>query len=100
MRNAESIKYRVAPLSTLGRFPFDMLRYDGAFPASETDSAVIEATTFPGSKEARPVELIATFNGAPNDARWRSFGWRVTHVWDGCEWESYNAACRTHKLAR
>lgn len=69
MKERDSIKYRVAPLSALGRFPFDMLRYDGAFPASETDSAVIEATTFPGAKEKRPVELVATFNGSPNDAR-------------------------------
>lgn len=42
----DRIKYRVAPLSNLGRFPFDMLRYDGAFPSTQTDSAAIESSTW------------------------------------------------------
>lgn len=96
----DRIKYRVAPLSNLGRFPFDMLRYDGAFPSTQTDSAAIESSTFPGSGELRPVELIATFNGSPNDARWRSFGWHVTHVWNGFDWEPYSAQSASHRLRR
>ena len=99
---ATTIKYRVAPLreSGKGTLPFDMLRYDGAHPASETDSAIMEARMLGGTGDARPVELVAHYSGAPNDARWRSFNWHVTHVWTGYEWENYTAAYRAHRLTK
>lgn len=103
MRREESIKYRVAPLSGLTHFPWDMLRYDGAFPAAERDSATIEGYVLRASterKERRPVELVAVYNGSPSDPRWRSFGWHVTDVWNGAEWESYDSSKPSHRLAK
>lgn len=85
----KTIKYRVAPTHKLyKRFPIDMLRYDGAYPASEREAHKISNTFYAegGTSEPKPeelqIEVVGTFNGAPQDARWRSFGWHVTHVYD------------------
>lgn len=73
-----------------GLFPIDMLRYDRGFPYSEIDSAKIN-DTFTNVGETREVELYVTSNGAPTAPRWASFGWVVTHVWDGSsEWKPYD----------
>lgn len=62
------------------RFPFDMLRYDSCYPASERDSNVIEATTYddkgPFEVELKSHSESVIYNG-PTDARWRSFCWQV-----------------------
>jgi len=52
-----------------GRFPTDMLRYDGACPATESDSVAIEATGL------RAVRLESRVQ--PTIGRWSSFGWVV-----------------------
>ncbi len=59
-----------------GQFPFDMLRYDHAFPESERDSALLA-----GSPDApqRTVTLLAIVNGrdVPSVERWGTFLWHV-----------------------
>lgn len=64
-----------------GDFPIDMLRYDRSCPASESDSHQIERF------ELRRVALTrfsAAGKSGPNEARWKSFGWRVVGIrwWD------------------
>lgn len=61
-----------------GQFPFDMLRYDSCYPASETDSAALEHHR----REKRRVTLLASIPNPqsvyfPDRARWGSFGWTV-----------------------
>lgn len=58
-----------------GRFPLDMLRYDQAVPASETDASYIAATLADPSRD----RTLITLRGVkpPTEARWRSFGWQV-----------------------
>lgn len=57
-----------------GRFPFDMLRYDCCWPASQVDVNSI-------SNEVLIVERMITLHthniNAPTIGRWESFGWRV-----------------------
>ena len=62
----------------IGRFPTDMLRYDGCHPYSELDSARIDDI-----RERRTIELTATSNRPdwePTVARWSSFCWVVVKV--------------------
>lgn len=59
-----------------GRFPIDMLRYDGCFPFQSSDSGVIEASLRePVSAEVRTVRLES--ESVPTAGLWASFGWRV-----------------------
>jgi hypothetical protein len=104
-----TIKYRVAPMGgRSGHFPIDMLRYDGAYPADEQQSAWIIDTFWymsatggdSGRPPPQPIEVVATFNASPNNDRWKSFGWHVTHVWTGYEWENYIGAHRAHRLVK
>lgn len=63
-----------------GVFPFDMLRYDRCFPATERDSHTVEHTTRGrlATGEARTVTLtMADPKRLPTEARWQSFGWTV-----------------------
>lgn len=65
-----------------GRFPFDMLRYDSAWPRTSEDAEEIGlAWENDGYFEARTVKLRTTIMARGQDpitpARWRSFGWRV-----------------------
>lgn len=57
-------------------FPFDMLRYDRCWPASE-DQIVPLAPFVRGSlyKKKRQVKMRGL--NEPTDGRWRSFGWKV-----------------------
>lgn len=74
-------------------FPIDMLRYDGAYPADEQQSGRILSTFYPNREPgqgAQSVEVIATYNSAPNFRRWESFGWKVTHTWTGHEWRGFH----------
>lgn len=103
-----TVKYRVAPIYGRGAaFPIDMLRYDSSYPNRESDSCKITDTFwYMGAKDdsgrpvPAPIELIATASGCPNDARWHSFGWCVTHVWNGVEWEPYNEDSRNHRVIK
>ncbi len=62
-----------------GSFPFDMLRYDRAFPQTETDSTRMGWSPRIGPHGPREVSLI-TESSAPTDGRWESFGWTVVRV--------------------
>jgi len=53
-----------------GPFPWDMLRYDGAYPSRERDTATMLC-----SHERRTVGLCS--GHPPTVKRWRSFGWLV-----------------------
>jgi hypothetical protein len=71
-----SIKYIV---EGSGRFPFDMLRYDRAVPATESDSNSINRE----HRIGRMVELIrfsSAGKSGPCVARWASFGWKVVRI--------------------
>jgi hypothetical protein len=68
----------------VGPFPFDMLRYDGCYPASSEDATAMGRSN---PKIARRVRLttlrgflpdVNPANVGPTTARWLSFGWRVT----------------------
>lgn len=67
-----------------GRFPMDMLRYDQCWPATESDSYLVqqEATSAPDDYLTRP--RVVRINGisAPTVARWKSHGWRVIESMD------------------
>lgn len=66
-----------------GPFPFDMLRFDGAFPAS-TDDALKLCLGSDATREERATTREITLRVTTNNAlflpcfdRWRSFGWVV-----------------------
>lgn len=69
-----------------GDFPIDMLRYDCSFPARGIDSHAIDSCYLGTSYEyhtKRLVTLAKYHEGSKpliNEARWRSFAWRVVHV--------------------
>lgn len=63
-----------------GEFPFDMLRYDRCFPASESDAGKMPRPHQGSSR--RIIELIAVDHDgnnrfAPTIGRWESFRWKV-----------------------
>lgn len=69
----------------IGQFPFDMLRYDGCYPASEQEARKLQGYcnnlyTSERVRERLSVELRTCHEGAPTTARWSSFLWRVTHI--------------------
>lgn len=109
VKRNDTVKYRVAPIHDhASSFPIDMLRYDRASPATEIDSNKITDTFWymkatggdSGRPAATPIELIATANGCPNAERWTSFGWHVTHIWNGVEWEQYHSAYHHHRVTK
>jgi hypothetical protein len=59
-----------------GEFPFDMLRYDSAFPYREEDSSKLKSSL---SLDMRRVVLCRRGVNASSStaARWSSFGWQV-----------------------
>lgn len=58
------------------RPPFDMMRYDHCWPATEAESVKLNCMM---DGDGKPVEVtFATDNpSAPTDGRWASFGCRV-----------------------
>lgn len=63
-----------------GTFPVDMLRYDGAWPRDEADSALVQQHAYSEPQGRRVVRLASTYTGGnhhPCSDRWRSFGWQV-----------------------
>ena len=58
----------------VGRFPIDMLRYAGCWPAREVDSHAIMA------RGRRQVRLNVVAGQKPNAERWESLGWEVVEV--------------------
>lgn len=62
-----------------GAFPFDMLRYDHAWPATEAeDSWRLDRELCEGAM--RRVTLLTDSPIAPTYGRWESFTWRVRFV--------------------
>lgn len=79
-------KYQVIEFSVVGHgtFPYDMLRYDMAYPANEAESALLECPWCGGKEGAghRMIRLKShSYDGnnvkAPTEGRWKSFGWKV-----------------------
>jgi hypothetical protein len=70
-RNVETIEYMV---TGTGRFPFDMLRRDSAWPADESQSYLL-AGDDGDLRSTRTVRLRGL--NFPTVGRWRSFGWSV-----------------------
>jgi hypothetical protein len=66
-------------------FPMDMLRYDACFPASESDSYMIDASinryvsqkNVNGRYSVRLKSRRLNRAWAPTGARWASFSWTV-----------------------
>jgi hypothetical protein len=71
-------------VSGFGEFPFDMLRYDGAYPASEQDAGKLsnycQAMRENRQTERFAIELRTCHDTAPTERRWESFLWKVTHI--------------------
>lgn len=63
-----------------GTFPFDMLRYDAAWPASSEDAIALDHENWrshPKAGDRYSVKLLSHGPAITPD-RWRSFGWTVT----------------------
>lgn len=62
-----------------GAFPFDMLRYDEAFPATSADASNIgmETRDVRARDSRRTVRLLTYRMRGPTIGRWESFGWTV-----------------------
>jgi hypothetical protein len=60
-----------------GEFPYDMLRHDRAWPATEADAKLLNDTTWMTGQSLpeRAIKLRGLVG--PTAARWRSFGWTV-----------------------
>lgn len=69
-------------VSGQGAFPFDMLRYDAAYPAGAEGVAAISMVS--GAHGVRVIGDInvrlATMVRPPCEVRWASFGWKVSDV--------------------
>jgi hypothetical protein len=63
----------------MGTFPFDMLRYDQACPATPDDAAKLQRMA-EGERvkirAASPLKLNVYARGGPTPERWASFLWR------------------------
>lgn len=68
--------YRYAVIG-MGEFPFDMLRYDRAFPTVEQETPLM-GNAHRQDEGMRRIHLMSA--QAPTKARWGSFGWRVEEV--------------------
>lgn len=60
------------------RFPVDMLRYDGCFPATSEDASALNAS-IDDDPQVRSVTLYKVWerDWQPTRGRWQSFGWTV-----------------------
>jgi hypothetical protein len=62
-----------------GEFPYDMLRHDGCYPATESGSNNLR----PGRNGLRHLYLMTTNrprDWLPTYDRWKSRGWRVADI--------------------
>jgi hypothetical protein len=60
-----------------GQLPFDMLRYDQAWPRTSRDAALIDAHVRSGARPRVEWEVDLMGIKMPTEARWRSYGWEV-----------------------
>lgn len=65
-----------------GPFPFDMLRYDGCWPADGDAVTKIEKCAEETYGMEAPVEIKLRTHSVlgPTVDRWRSFNWSVTEI--------------------
>lgn len=73
---AKEMKLEYAVAVGAGPFPFDMLRYDHCFPASESYSSEVGHDHY----EHDRVVIVAKYRHQPGNwtpARWKSFGWEL-----------------------
>lgn len=75
-----------------GPFPFDMLRYDHCFPASESYSGEVGRAHYHHDR----VVILARYEMQPGHwttARWKSFGWElITYGGDEFGFERFEEA--------
>ena len=62
-----------------GQFPYDMLRYDHAWPAWEEESGYLAQDWAADAREVC-LRMASSHDKGPNVDRWRSFGWAVTYI--------------------
>lgn len=74
MPTAKIVTYRYI-VRGRGLFPFDMCRYDRAWPASEHDAGLVESTTRRVSEGT--IDIAMRGLSVPTTGRWSSFGWEV-----------------------
>lgn len=62
-----------------GEFPFDMLRYECSYPASEQESRLLtsQASIRAGRRSVALVHFDTWKGWTPAEDRWKSFLWRV-----------------------
>lgn len=67
------------------QFPFDMLRYDGSYPAREEDAVIL--AHIPRTKPCTTVRIALIGTRPPSWKRWETFGWTVVNKanCDKCE---------------
>lgn len=72
---SKEIKQEFAAAVGRGEFPFDMLRYDNCFPATEAHDSGALVTTDNGLR----VVVLKRWRvaGSWTPARWESFGWKL-----------------------
>ena len=58
----------------MGRFPIDMLRYDGVYPMREQDSNTLE------DWRRMNVRTVVVEGRSCTIARWGSFGWSISPI--------------------
>jgi hypothetical protein len=58
-------------------FPFDMLRYDQCWPASQEDAARIDRAGPQPGRKAAAFSITLHSHKLPTEGRWRSFGWSL-----------------------
>ncbi len=73
------LKYaHLAVVEGRGEFPFDMLRYDAAFPATSADASAMQMPDNDNGKRRVTVKRHSdTQDAGWNRDRWQSYGWPV-----------------------
>jgi hypothetical protein len=63
-----------------GVFPIDMLRYDRCFPSSSESATWLSYRNRDDDNKELPRKVALTSDTCdrPTEARWNSFGWKVT----------------------
>ena len=74
MAFSKSLPIRKYLVEGRGSFPIDMLRYDRAWPSTESDAGTIDRSFH---SRLRPQVVILEGLSKPTVGRWASFGWEV-----------------------
>ena len=66
-------------VSGVGRFPLDMLRYDGCYPETGADVSALDRSLSAGFEpsEVKLLHLDDNKKWVPTEGRWQSFLWKV-----------------------